>query len=97
MVVFNEKRHDRRIPVSEQGVLTNQDDAREIIKVMITDVSYNGVAFRSEQMFSGTGRYILKYALLHRQFTWPVRIRWTLSNPDGYCTGCQKEDLTEGM
>ena len=51
MAVFAEKRHDRRIPVSERGLLTNQDDVNEVIPVMITDVSYSGVGFLSEKMF----------------------------------------------
>jgi hypothetical protein len=95
MAVFVEKRRDRRIPVTERGVLINRDDQNEVIPVMITDVSYKGVGVLSEKLFSAAGRYTLKYALLHRQFSWPVRIRWTKSNPDGCYAGCLKEDVNE--
>jgi hypothetical protein len=90
MSVWEEKRGALRIPVSERGVLQDAATNKEI-PVMIMDVSSKGVGILSETLFPQDQNWVLKYSILHREFSFPVFILWTMSNNDGYYGGCIKE------
>jgi hypothetical protein len=85
-----ETRCTLRIPITENGTLVHVD-TREEIPVTIVDVSSKGVRILSNIFFSAERVFILKYAILHKEFAFPVKIKWTLSNSDGYNLGCAKE------
>ena len=54
-----EKRHDKRIQITEAGFLIQKDNGQNLIPVKISDVSFNGVGLSAEKKIDTEGNFSL--------------------------------------
>lgn len=96
MILKKEKRKNKRIQISEQGLLISIEKNTEQYPVRLFDISAGGIGVLSNRYFPTDQKYFLKYLIFNRSFNLPVFIQWSISTVEGISAGCKKDfSITE--